>query len=173
MEDQASLRMREAAEAVDADDAEKSPSSNGKVKSWLKTKFARRMSRGSKSIADKEKEKSGFIGGAALTGASANNSTVSLSQVPSAAATTSRSGKAAENPAVAPAVVEPTDDDQRIGRSARRASDVSPVSSLHTADEDEFQEARDNFDEDLIPPPTFAAEKSSSPVRDSKFHEVI
>jgi hypothetical protein len=39
--------------------------------------------------------------------------------------------------------------------------------------DDEFQEARDNFDEDLAPPPTFVAEKSSSPAREAKFTEQI
>lgn len=66
--------------------------------------------------------------------------------------------------------------DERVGRSQRRASDASTVSSIDD-DGDEFEEARDNFDEGLAPPLTFPAGpakgNNSSPVRDSKFHEVI
>jgi len=143
-----------------------------------------------KSSGDKGKEE-GFVGGAALTGASANNSTASLgvnnSSAREAAAST---GKAKEEiigpvspvePVSGPTVDHDTEpevegEEERIGRPAHRASDVSsmePVEKRETADDDEFQEARDNFDEDLAPPPTFPAEKSSSPVRDSKFIEAV
>lgn len=40
--------------------------------------------------------------------------------------------------------------------------------------EDEFEEARDTFDESLAPPPSFAGQpKSGSPVRETKFQEVL
>jgi hypothetical protein len=60
------------------------------------------------------------------------------------------------------------------GRGKRRDSEVSSLSEpVGGVNEDEFQEARDNFDEDLAPPPTFVAEKSSSPARSARFHEEI
>lgn len=193
MEDQASLRIAENASAANGEDVtplSPTSSSNGKVKNWLKSRFSRRSSKSMKSSGDKGKEE-GFVGGAALTGASANNSTASLgvnnSSAREAAAST---GKAKEEiigpvspvePVSGPTVDHDTEpevegEEERIGRPAHRASDVSsmePVEKRETADDDEFQEARDNFDEDLAPPPTFPAEKSSSPVRDSKFIEAV
>lgn len=229
LEDQASLRMQQNADA--ATGGESTPLSpntsspeSGKGKSrmsWLKTKFNRRLSKTQKSgSGEKEpaKEEKGFVGGAALTGASANNSTSSLGAValakskePEAAPKTSQpeavSTPVAETSATLdpatetaepaflsldhetqePIVPEDGDENQRIGRSASRASEVSALSADEekgkgkeilenkpTEDEDEeFQEARDNFDEDLAPPPTFPAEKSSSPAREAKFTEVI
>lgn len=224
MEDQASLRMKENADAANQDGSTPlspgSPDSKGKSRmSWLKTKFSRRLSKSQKSgSGEKEaaKEEKGFIGGAALTGASANNSTASLGAANrDSVATTSKDKEpettaaaetipAAETSAtvdpatefeepamlpLAPETQEPvleTGEDERIGRPARREEEVSPVSPVDDAekdiaetkpakidDDEEFQEARDNFDEDLAPPPTFPAEKSSSPAREAKFTEVI
>ncbi|KAI5235714.1 hypothetical protein E4T43_09075 [Aureobasidium subglaciale] len=53
--------------------------------------------------------------------------------------------------------------------TARRGrSSVSAVSG----EEDEFEEARDHFDETLAPPPTFAGQqKTQSPARETKFQE--
>ncbi|KAG9234183.1 putative Eisosome protein 1 [Amylocarpus encephaloides] len=176
MEDQASLRMRETANAANADDAPPtSPTSTkegGKVKNWLKTKFARRMSRPQKpSTAEKDSEKRGsFIGGAALIGASANNSTTSLgvkgSSVQDVALANTKTREETKS--------EPFEE-RVAGSSARRESSVSSVSSVSSIgrEDEEFQEARDNFDEDLAPPPTFPAHKSSSPARCAKFTEEI
>lgn len=226
MEDQASLRMKENADAADRGESTPlspsadSPDSKAKGRmSWLKTKFSRRLSRSQKASSgsgEKEvaKEEKSFVGGAALTGASANNSTASLgagsrdavamagrtkepeAAVPEAetSATIDPANEIAE-PVVlplAPETQEPKledvdDEDQRIGRSARRHSEVSALSTAEEGkdkevpakkptkeDEDEeFQEARDNFDEDLAPPPTFPVEKSSSPAREAKFTEVM
>jgi len=155
-----------------------SPKSS-KAKNWIKSKF-RRASKSQKLPEGKDSQK-GFIGGAALTGASTNNSTVSLGHA-SAPETkiTQEDSSAVESPIVSetPTALEssahaPSTHESSIfqrGRPARRASDVSSVSSL--SQDDEFQEARDNFDEGLAPPPTFAV-KPASPVRDSKFHEVM
>ena len=181
MEDQASLRMQENADAANQDEVTPlspgSPESSGKVKNWLKTKFSRHTSKDQKAIMDKDEtadKDKGFLGGAALTGASesANNSTISLAAKSSTvtdAAMAETKGKSKE-----PAAEEP---EERVGRSAHRDNEVSPLSSMEAEGgkkgEDEFQEARDNFDEGLAPPPTFPAEKSSSPVRDSKFVEEI
>lgn len=53
--------------------------------------------------------------------------------------------------------------------TARRGrSSISAVSG----DEDEFEEARDHFDETLAPPPTFGGQpKAQSPARETKFQE--
>jgi hypothetical protein len=171
MEDQASVRMREAADAANPEESTPlspgSPGDGSKVKNWLKTKFSRRMSKPQKPPAsEKEKEpEKAFVGGAALTGASANNSTASLGAQPASARDIDLAGKAREEPEAAP---------EDRGRNPRRESEVSALSEpVGDVDEDEFQEARDNFDEDLAPPPTFVAEKSSSPARSAKFHEEI
>ncbi|KAH0347162.1 hypothetical protein KCU81_g3796, partial [Aureobasidium melanogenum] len=53
--------------------------------------------------------------------------------------------------------------------TARRGrSSISAISG----DEDEFEEARDHFDETLAPPPTFGGQpKAQSPARETKFQE--
>jgi hypothetical protein len=168
MEDQASMRIRDAAAAANKDEPtpmNTSPKEDGKVKNWLKNRFSRRLSRTQKSGSEEKAEngsRSSFVGGAALTGTSANNSTVSLGQ--KSAGVTS--------PLASPAIKYETPaaeaEEERVGRAAKRKdSDVSALS------ETEFQEARDEFDEDLAPPPTFVAGKSSSPARETKFVEAI
>lgn len=164
MEMQAEQRMKEAADAANKGEATPlSPGSSpdgSKVKNWLKTKFSRRMSRGQKPKSEEGNDK-GFVGGAALTGASVNNgSNSSLNNRDSSIRDVALAGKT-------------SGPEERPGRTVRRTSDVSSISSM--GDGDEFEEARDNFDEGLAPPPTFPAgpAKSSSPVRDSKFHEVM
>ncbi|KAH7355876.1 hypothetical protein BKA66DRAFT_474748 [Pyrenochaeta sp. MPI-SDFR-AT-0127] len=62
------------------------------------------------------------------------------------------------------------------GRSAERVVSRATGAS-GTSGGTDFEEARDGFDEDLAPPPTFTsdadkARKAGSPTRDSKFHEV-
>lgn len=72
------------------------------------------------------------------------------------------------------------------GEFARRASDVSsrgrPIERTVTSESkvsqlSEYEEARDTFNENLAPPPSFPTDaksrNSGSPVRDSKFHEVL
>lgn len=93
-----------------------------------------------------------------MTGASANNSTVSLGH----------NSTDVTSPVTSPVVNDEEPEDERVGRAIKRKdSDVSELS------EAEFQEARDVFDEDLAPPPTFVAAKSSSPARETKFVEAI
>jgi Eisosome protein 1 len=172
MENQASKRMQETADAANKGEsttlALSSPGDGSKVKNWLKTKFSRRMSKPQKPSAtenEKEPEKA-FVGGAALTGASANNSKVSLVAKPSSVEDVAMAGKTKE-PETELGLEE-------RGRGKSRDSEVSASSEpFGDVDEEEFQEARDNFDEDLAPPPTFVAEKSSSPARSAKFREEI
>lgn len=114
----------------------------------------------------KSGEKS-FIGGTALTGATANinpsDSTGSLSMRNVAMA-----GKTKESPTSVP-----RQDGNMLG-VGDGAGDVSDVSSL--SGEEEFQEARDGFDDELeVPQPQFTVEnsKAHSPARDSRFIEEI
>ncbi len=160
MEDQSSLRIQEVADAANPDlSTPLSPNSGsegGKVKNWLKTKF-RRSSKAQKPTTTNEKES--FVGGAALTGASANNSTVSLG---------ARSSSARD------VALASTGIDERGRVLTRESEPVSPITAAGGEEEDEeFQEARDNFDEDLAPPPTFSTGKESSPARAAKFTEEI
>lgn len=164
MEDSASTRMQESADAANTDlSTPLSPSlpkEGSKVKNWLKTK----LRRGSKPQKPVEKEKdleSSFVGGAALMGASANNSNVSLSQRSArevAMARTNETGESARG---------------RQGIRDEESRTVSPMSAREPDEDEEFQEARDNFDEDLAPPPTFSTGKEPSPARQGRFTEEI
>lgn len=178
MEDQSSLRMRENADAANPDISTplspSSPESGGKVKNWLKTKFNRRSSKAQKPTATQTSEKepaSSFVGGAALTGASANNSTVSVNAGPSSGGDVALEH---EEPSI---IAEPTMQEERGRKDTRETQPVSPISDVAGGEpeeeEEEFEEARDNFDEDLAPPPTFSTEKESSPARTAKFTEEI
>lgn len=167
MEDQASLRMQENANAANPDQSTPmSPTSpgGGKVKNWLKTKFSRRMSKSQKSpgpAAEKEKDaEKGFVGGAALTGATGNNSTTSLGRQREVSLERAMQENAESRGRGA------TGDDDEV-------SALSVPTGNRTEEDEEFQEARDNFDEDLAPPPTFVATKSSSPARETRFSEDI
>lgn len=69
-------------------------------------------------------------------------------------------------------------DENRGRRTERDISPVSSVSSLRHSESEaesdqEFEEARDNFDDSLAPPSTSVADKSTSPSRASKFTEVV
>jgi hypothetical protein len=139
-------------------------SPTGKVKTWFRSRF----SRGSKSDEDnkpKDKAKSkGFIGGAALTGVESNNGST-------ASFTDNRSSSVR---AVALAGRRRTDLSE--GRSVTNTDEaVSPMSS--SSDEEYFRdEARDQIGTELAPPrpiEDLAVNKSHSPVRDSKFHELM
>jgi len=149
-----------------------SPDSPNKgVKSWFKTKFGRRTSRGQKSDSRDFSNDKPFVGGAALTGTSS--------------ASAGRRDSSVRDVTTTGGSIHDVDDevDDRPGRTKRRASSVSSVAAVSAREEnelsressrdDEFEEARDHFNEDSAPSPTFAAVKSTSPVRDSKFHEVI
>ena len=174
MEDQASLRMKETADAAKADKSSPmsptSPKEGNRVKSWLK-RLSKRQSKTPKSPvntdAEPEKEKS-FIGGIAMKRPSANNSTVSLGAKSSSIRDVAMAGKGKELENVSSG-----DDRPRPGRSHKRDSQVSALSSVRNTDDEEFQEARDNFDEDLIQPSALSTERSSSVARDSKFTEAI
>ncbi|ORY71997.1 uncharacterized protein BCR38DRAFT_405014 [Pseudomassariella vexata] len=149
----------------------KSPT--GKVKTWFKSRF----SRGSKSDDDKPKSKDkdnsqrGFIGGAALTGMTSNNDSSS-----------SVDNRSASVRAVAMAGRRRTDLSDDLSRSQFRSqsaidpNEVSPMSSSSSEDDFFGDEARDRVGVGLSPPKPIqdpAERKSLSPVRDSRFHEII
>ncbi|CAD6441897.1 950b8189-ec1c-4df8-9a77-be5e0b8ac686 [Sclerotinia trifoliorum] len=167
--------------------------SGSKVKNWLKSKMGRISGRHSKSLSESSAKKEaagskkGFVGGHAYTGASVNNSTVSLGQhsvMDVANATILVPGS---NPVAVP-TKQPEEFERANGIKATAGDDVSSVSD-HSSDkkknkeevlsgdddEEEFQEARDNFDEELVPPRPFSSQgtTSSSPGRAPKFHEEI
>lgn len=134
------------------------------MRNWLKTKL-RRTSRGQKSDSttspiDSDKGK-GFVGGAAYTGVSANNSTTSLPGHDSVRSVALASTGTGVDEGGMPIGIH--------GKGKERAESISS--------EEEFEEARDCFDEneELAPPRTFEEEgkKSSSPIRETRFHEVI
>lgn len=52
--------------------------------------------------------------------------------------------------------------------------DDVPPSAMSNGEEDQFEEARDQFDESLAPPPAFGGQpKSESPVRETRFQEQL
>ncbi len=161
-------------------EGEKSPTSPGSpkgVRSWLKTKFARRRSKGEKFDAKEAGNDKAFVGAAASI--EPTNET-SIEPQQSSLKDVALAGKPYNDHDVG----ELSAAEERAGRSKRRASSVSSLSTGVEVDhsqnlereiskDEDFEEAQDHFDEALAPPPTFAAIKSASPVRDSKFHEVM
>ncbi|KAI0123113.1 hypothetical protein BJ170DRAFT_126437 [Xylariales sp. AK1849] len=140
-------------------------SPTGKVKGWFKSRF----SRGSKSDDDKPKDKDrkSFIGGHVLTGLeSGNASTASVDNRGSSVRAVAMAGTSKQKTNTSDyqsAVQSPTTDD------------VSPMSS--SSDEEYFRdEARDQMGAGLSTPRPIedpSSTTSHSPVRDSKFHEII
>ncbi|KAI1335185.1 hypothetical protein F5Y15DRAFT_420034 [Xylariaceae sp. FL0016] len=137
-----------------------------RVKTWFKSKF----SRGPKSPdEDKPKRKSirkSFVGGAALTGMEGNQSLTSLDNRSASVRAVAMAGR---NSGARRAISE--------DRSSRRG-DPEAVSPMSSESEEEYfrDEARDQLGKPLTPPRAirdFSSAKSQSPVRDSRFHEII
>lgn len=164
-----------------------SPKGDSKVKSWLKGKFSRRASKTPKTEARETESSKPSVGNAVLTRPSGSESSLdrrdsSVREVALAgrqdsgtdtqgvegglysASEDGGKGKAVK-PNSSPSISSlSSDGDDGRGRSDRRRSSSSLA--------DEFEEARDTFDEKLAPP-TFGSvgRASDSPVRDSKFLE--
>ncbi|RDL41319.1 uncharacterized protein BP5553_01298 [Venustampulla echinocandica] len=149
---------------------------SSKMKNWLKTKIGRRLSRAHTPPNQAENQPADrtsggkFIGGAALTGGSAKNSSTNL-------ATDTASAKV--TPLAAPAATPEAEEHQdRVGRSPVRR-DHSPVSSPTSMYEDLV--SHDNVSgvspergiSGLTPPPKLPEPKSSSPARSTRFTEEI
>lgn len=152
--------------------------SNKGVKGWFKTKFTRRQSNTRKSDSKGAGDNRDFIGGAALE--TGNVDAKSPKHPGNDAALVATAIQDEHAGGTADETVGETSGEKRIGRSKRRASSVSPVSSLEdrvglekeSSKDDDFEEARDQFD-DPASPRTFTITKPASPARDSKFHEDI
>jgi hypothetical protein len=168
-----------------------SPSSSKGLKSIF-SKLKRRSKHGSAGTIDttdmgKDKDQTGFIGGASLRSSMSHPQSQPTSAV---AATTSTSDDERPHnlgdvePTYVPHVDELdsysdvsslSEDEEPMtrGRSTERITSSKTKASGGT--DSEFQEAQDHFDEGLAPPPTFttdADKATGSPNRDSKFREV-
>lgn len=171
----------------------KSPKGDSKVSSWLKSKFSRRTSKTPKpEISPSESNSRPPISNVPTTAAGA--STSSLDRDDSSAREVAMAGKG-----YAGADNGKMDDDDLYAASGRepvkkcQGTASSSVSSLSDSDgtrgrselrregtgnshSEEFEEARDHFDsEELAPPASFNnnGRASDSPVRDSKFQEIL
>ncbi|KAF2499447.1 hypothetical protein BU16DRAFT_480196 [Lophium mytilinum] len=136
----------------------------------LKGIFSKFKSRRSKH----EPGKLSFSGGSALTGARSKEQATTASA-------TQHEGVSTPTRARSPSISSLSSDDGEAAtrgrqRPARTTSGISGVSGVSR--EEEFEEARDTFDDGLVPPPTFeseagAAARKGSPNRDSKFQEIL
>jgi hypothetical protein len=139
-----------------------SPTSpTGKVKTWFRSRF----SRGSKSDDDKFRNKKGgrgFIGGVALTGSEGANES-----------TTSVDNRSASMRAIAMAGRQTSG--ISVPSTAARSPDAEAVSPMNSSSDDEY--FRDEAPGAGLSPPkpikSLVERKSASPVRDSKFHEIM
>lgn len=165
-----------------------SPRSQGSSKGFksLISKLKRRSKHASgPGIEDRTQDKeAGFIGGAALRSSQPQSHSSTVTSTPQADSTASY--PPADLGDVEPIYVP------HVGTVSH--SDVSSLSSAGEEDDrgrpaerivsgettksggTDFEEARDHFDTELAPPPTFTSDagnaRKGSPSRDSKFHEV-
>lgn len=159
--------------------------------------FLGKLKRRSKPVEPKTDEQGHamekFVGGAALTGASSSSEPRT-----SAAATSSAAGATTATAGIDDDAASESSFRRHASASSfkRNATDLHSIGSSTSLsdsddedrgrvkgkarranasdDEDEFEEARDTFDESLAPPPTYAGQpKSQSPVRETKFQEVL
>lgn len=155
-------------------EGEKSPTSSDRkgVKRWFKTKFGRRQSKGNNVDSKDVKDDKVVVADAVLT----ENGDRSIDQLTSSKEK-EKIGleQSTDNKEVDESMVG-----ERAGRSKRQASSISSVSALsenkevvrETTKDDEFEEARDRFDENFpLPPSSVFSKPAASPVRDSRFHE--
>ncbi|KAF2854617.1 hypothetical protein T440DRAFT_464755 [Plenodomus tracheiphilus IPT5] len=169
-----------------------SPQGSSKGLKSLLNKFKRRSKPAPGSeLDDKAKENEpGFIGGAALRSSTSEPQSQSSDHLghaqhePTDVGRPTDLGDVEPKPAYVPHVHQPysdvsslmSDDEDATtaprGRSAERIVSGGTVKSSGT----DYEEARDHFDADLAPPPTFTSDADKahkgSPNRDSKFHEV-
>ena len=175
------------------------PKGESKVSSWLKNKFSRRASKASKPEVMPTAESSNKAVGSGTAEKVPVASTTSDDGYESSVREVAMAGRqgSRDSDERGAAEAEEEDDDRHdtatgaeAGGKARRQS-TSSVSSLSSHGEtgrgrselrradtvssqgEEFEEARDHFDEKLAPPATFGTvgRVSDSPVRDSRFQE--
>lgn len=173
-----------------------SPTSSKGFKSIF-NKLKRRSKYDSAATADTdgiatEKDNTGFIGGASLrTSASKSHSSTTPSSPHGEVSSTARPINLGDTePAFIPHVSEPavvphvkddrysdisslSSDDKEVTRGRPRPERLTSNDTRASSD---FEEARDHFDQDLVPPTVFTSKidkgRHGSPIRDSKFHEV-
>lgn len=64
--------------------------------------------------------------------------------------------------------------DAETSRGRTKSQDLGKVSTVTSGDGEEFEEAKDHFDAEKLPVPSFPKERvAESPVRDSKFVEIL
>jgi hypothetical protein len=181
MEDQASVRMRENANAANVNEttpmSPSSPKESSKVKTWLKSRLSKRHSKNPRVSTEKSSSQAATaadasqapaIGGAALSNVSSRNSSISSLEPESSSirdVALARTSKENER--------KSSSDGKRPELGDERQSEASVLSSKRgTTDDEEFLEAHDNFNEDLIQKPAFGSEGKEG-ARDSKFKEEI
>jgi hypothetical protein len=162
------MQLQERSEDVSTAKSEPSPT-NKSMKGWFG-----RLRRKSKSQRPDGQDTASetFTGGTALTGVGSSSSPDPH---------TSAKETTAPEPAAIGAVAnetreDATDKEERAGRSKHRRFSITSLSVRESSREDEFQEARDNFEDITLSPAaleTGADVKSSSPARTSQFTEVI
>lgn len=162
-----------------------------------KKRFSKILGKLKRSKKDtKDESEKGFIGGNTLT----KRTNTDTSQIdgaaavpsPIAAATTSTAPRI-PSPSISSLSSDFVEQEPERGRSSTRLDAVPASASASGAkglpkvvgtgnvtrlahdddSDDDFEEARDRFDDSLVPPPTLLSKKTESPVRDSKFHEEI
>ena len=176
-----------------------SPKGESKVSSWLKNKFSRRTSKATSKpeVMPTTETSSKVVAGGATPEAGHGASTTSVGHHESSVREVAMAGRQESGgPDEREGAAVEDDDDlyaasgrENIGQARRRStSSVSSLSSDGVAGRgrsglrreeaasspgEEFEEARDHFDEKLAPPPTFGTvgRVSDSPVRDSRFQE--
>jgi hypothetical protein len=118
----------------------------------------------------KQNPEPGFIGGASFRNSESNRR--SNQESPEGSEIPTHIPNLNDESARRRSDVSALSDDSERGRPIERTeTEESKVSELS-----EYEEARDTFNENLAPPPSFGvdnARSAASPVRDSKFHEVL
>ena len=174
----------------------KEPKSESKVSSWLKSKFSSRTNKPTKEVAPESSSKEkAFVGGATLTDP---NVASQNSLGPTKISSVREAAMAGRQPA---AVLDGPVDDHELyaaseprSQARRRDHPSSPYISSISSDEDtrgrstmrreetestqgeEFEEALDHFDKEALAPPATLGtieRVGGSPVRDSKFQEIL
>lgn len=153
--------------------AQKQPKGEGKVSSWLKNKLRRSSKPGKPEISkpipieDASNEKA-FLGGANLTAATSPSDEDGLY-----AASTQEKGKQRRRSSSPVSSLSSDEGEHPRGRSQLRREVTSTSDEI--GGEQEFEEARDHFETEVLAPPAplkdTVGKSGQSPVRDSIFKE--
>ena len=169
VQDESTARPSTAHDEVTSPTSTMSPTSptkpGSKRLSGLLSKFKRRSRHNTSS------GEPGFIGGVNLRNSESNTQSHHESTHGSPKPTHLIAGDAADDHSD----VSSLSDKHGAGRG--RSLERTATSDSKVSEMSEYEEARDDFNENLAPPPSFGTDSntrnSASPVRDSKFHEVL